>query len=784
MKPPRVVKSLRHWRGSPIAIALAGVALLAGVVFSHIEIRTDMTDFLPRGRSDAARLMLDELRSGAATGLIILGIEGAPVDALARISRNMTGALDRSGQFALVSNAGGDLAGSADQQVLFRHRYLLSSVTTPEAFTVPMLRDDMRHLLRGLQSSAAPLLQQFGTADPPGAFLAIARAWAGASKVRSVHGVWFAPERDRALILARTRAGGMDIAGQDAVYAAIRQAFAVAEPGNARLLTAGPAVFAREAAHDMRADVETLSIASTILVAALLLWRFRSPWVIGVIAVPVVLGIAAAALVVQIAFGFVHGVAVGFGMTMLGVTVDYPVLLVGHRKQGEAAPATLRRIGQAFTLSVITAALGLTGMLFSGFPGLSQLGCFSIIGILVAASVTRWILPRLIVAADLAPVEAGDPASLLRIERLRAWRIWGLGACVVAGAILFVMGGPRWEHELAALSPVPRVALALDAELRGELGAPDAMSIALVREANAEAVLRKQETLLPVLDALVAEGVLGGVEIAARYLPSAATQLARRDGLPAPDVLATHVTESQEGLPFRTGVFQPFVDDVAASRTMSPLLPSDITGGLIAARLQPLLFQRGPDWYGVIAPSELRQPECFATAMRQAGAVYVDVTAEANAIVAEYTGTAWRWLGLGALAALVAIAVGLREPQRVVRVAGAIAGAVLMTVAVLTAAGVRLSLIHIVSLQFVAGVGLDYALFFARRQLDAEERARTLRTLVTCNAMTVLTFGLLALCRTPLLRQIGVTVVIGALAAFVFAFLFAGQRPNVAVEAP
>ena len=297
----------------------------------------------------------------------------------------------------------------------------------------------------------------------------------------------------------------------------------------------------------MRGDVETLSIASTILVAALLLWRFRSPWVLGVIAVPVVLGIAAAALVVQIAFGFVHGVAVGFGMTMLGVTVDYPVLLVGHRKQGEAAPATLRRIGQAFTLSVITAALGLTGMLFSGFPGLSQLGCFSIIGILVAASVTRWVLPRLIVAADLAPVEAGDPASLLRIERLRAWRTWGLGACVVAGATLLVMGGPRWEHELAALSPVPRAALALDAELRGELGAPDAMSIALVREANAEAVLRKQETLLPVLDALVAEGVLGGVEIAARYLPSAATQLARRDGLPAPDVLATRVAGEPGG---------------------------------------------------------------------------------------------------------------------------------------------------------------------------------------------------------------------------------------------
>jgi predicted exporter len=216
---------------------------------------------------------------------------------------------------------------------------------------------------------------------------------------------------------------------------------------------------------------------------------------------------------------------------------------------------------------------------------LLQLCSFSIFCFLFASSVTFWVLPRLVVAVVLAPVEVGEPAILLRIEGLRAWRTWGFGACVVAGAGLLVVGGPRWEYELAALSPVPRAALALDAELRGELGAPDAVSIALVRDVNAEAVLRKQETLLPVLDALVAEGVLGGVEIAARYLPSAATQLARRAGLPAPDALATRVKESQEGLPFRTGAFQPFIDDVAASRTMSPLRPSDITDALIAARL-------------------------------------------------------------------------------------------------------------------------------------------------------------------------------------------------------
>jgi len=66
------------------------------------------------------------------------------------------------------------------------------------------------------------------------------------------------------------------------------------------------------------------------------------------------------------------------------------------------------------------------------------------------------------------------------------------------------------------------------------------------------------------------------------------------------------------------------------------------------------------------------------------------------------------------------------------------------------------------ALQLVAGVGLDYALFFARRQLDEEERARTLRTLTTCNAMTLLSFGLLLFRRTPVLHSIGATVAIGA----------------------
>jgi len=772
----------RRWRGLPIIVAFAGAVLAAFLVLSQVTIRTDMSEFLPPGRTPVARLMLQQFRSGAATSMVMLAVEGAPPAALARISRSMTAALDRSHLFMFVSDGDASLVGSDTEQVLLRYRYLLSPAVTPQAFSVPALHADMGRLLRGLESSAAPLVSQFGLVDPPGAFLALLRQWIGASQVRSVDGVWFAPHRDRALIVLRSRAQGMDLEGQQRAQAAIEAAFANADPGGAHLLSAGPAVFAREAADTMRGDVTMLSIASTVLLAALLFWRFRSVWVLLLVAVPVTLGIAAAALAVQVLFGFVHGVAIGFGVTMLGITLDYPVLLVGHRKLAEPAADTLRRIGQAFRLAVCSAALGLTGMLFTGIPGLSQLGCFSVVGLVVAAGVTRWLLPHLIVAADLAPVSAGDPAHLLRVEHLRAWRGWVAAVCVAAVAGLVAAGGPRWQTNLAALSPVPPEAMNLDAALRRELGAPDTVLMGLVQGASVQDVLQQEEDLVPTIDALVSRNVLAGAELAARYLPSARTQLARRAMLPDAAALSARVAQAQTGLPFRPSAFQPFVDAVAASRALPPLLSADVAAPLFRARIDALLYSHDGVHYGLITPIELHDPAAFAAALRRSNGRFVDMADEMNRLVADYTGTAWRWFAIGGASALAVIAAGLRSPRRVLAVAAAILAALLTTVAILTAIGTELSLIQVVSLQLVAGVGLDYALFFARRQLDQEERARTLRTLVTCNAMTVVTFGVLALCRTPLLRQIGLTVAIGAVLALVFAFLFAGVLPRDSQE--
>ncbi|MBS0561254.1 MAG: hypothetical protein JSR21_14500 [Proteobacteria bacterium] len=339
---------------------------------------------------------------------------------------------------------------------------------------------------------------------------------------------------------------------------------------------------------------------------------------------------------------------------------------------------------------------------------------------------------------------------------------------------LAARGGPEVAHDLAALSPVPAQALADDAALRAAMGAPDTGLVGVVRGADAQAVLEREEALLPALDRLRAEGAIGGAQAAALLLPSAAAQRARQAALPADAELAARVAAASDGLGFRADAFAPFLRDVSAARTAAPLTPEDVSPPLLRARLAALLPHDAAGWFGLILPVEVRDPARFAAAMRDGGAEALDLGGEANALVARVTETAWRWLGIGAAAALAALLIGLRDARMTARVAASVAGAVLVTLALLTVAGARLTLLHIVALQFVCGIGLDYALFFARRRLDAEERARTLMTLFLCNAMTVGSFAMLALCRTPLLRQIGATVAVGALAALALSFLWVG----------
>ena len=785
--------------GFRLAAALLLLALLGVALTRLVPLRAEMTDLLPPGGSPAAEFLLEELRSGAATTLLLAGIEGAPEPELARISLAMGQRLRDSGLFAFIGNGTLDLSPEEEARI-FRYRYLLGEAD----FAPETLRKGLTGLLEMLRSAISPVMARYGFADPTLHFFRLLQGWLGQSQVQQRHGAWFAGDAQpaRALLVARSRASGLDTEAQAAAVAAIQAAFAAARPGPARLLLSGPGVFGAEAARAIRADVELISLCSGLLVLGFILVRYRSALVLLAVAVPLLAGSLAGLAAVGLVFGAVHGAAFGFGMTMLGVVVDYPLLLLAGRRAGEAPAAAARRLRPVLGLAAGTAALGLTGMLASGFPILAQLGLFGAAGLLAGLAATL-LLPWLLGGA--VPEPRPLPAPLARaLAGLRGRRVALLLPALALLAL--ILAPPRWEEDLARLSPVPAAQLRLDEELRAQLGAPDVQGLIAVSGPDAETVLQRAEAVERALAPLQAAGTLRGLESPVRFLPSAATQRARQAALPQPEAIRPALLAAAQGLPFRPEAFAPFLAALSESRALPVLGVADLAElPLLAARLGPLLGplpQPRQGWQGLVIPQGLRDP----AALRQAlaglppeGLLWVEIKAEMAAIIDAATLRALLWCGLGGLAVLLLLALALpapaptpamaarpaarqflARPLAALRVALPILAALLATLAALSLLDQRLTPFHLAALLLAAGVAIDYALVFGTLAGQSPDDAnRTLAAVFNCTMTTLLTFGLLAFCQTPILRGIGLTVALGASAGFLLALMLA---PRAAPE--
>lgn len=770
-------------RRSPLHLALVlliSLAFAAGTLIL-IPLRTDMAGFLPAGHDSGTRFLMREVREGIASSFITVAIEGQSTAEPARISREMRATLSRNPRFSAVLNGSFTVDESESlNKLLLNYRYLLAPDPQTRIFTPEHLSQAFENTLDGLESAAEPLIRRFALRDPTGAFPSTLKQFQPEIQARLIDGVWFAPGRSsedpRALLLLRTRANGMNFAEQKDMPKAIRQAFEATQPKEAHLLLSGPAVLAVRSANVMRGDIHLISLASVVIVASILFWRFRSFWVLAAIGAPFFISLTVAVIVVRLIFGSVHGISFGFGMTMLGVSLDYPVLLIGHRDHGEGPQATLRRIGPSLRLAALTASLGLSGMILCGLPGLAQLGVFAAVGLLTSAAVTLLLMPRLIVAADLAPTTSGPSPTLEKLEGFRRWR--SLSLVPVLGAVgLLLIHPPKLVTDLTALGPVSPSDRALELELRRELGTPDSSKLFAVHAGSAEELLEREETLQPLFKELIERGALSGIQDAAQILPSTTLQRLRQNVLPASRDLRQSVAKAQEGLPFKPNSFEPFVTDLETARQLVPLTPPMLAGTPLNDALSPLLLERKDGWWGLILPKDVRDMSRIRDALTgQPDVLVMDLNEKLQELTAYHTRQTFLWSATGIAAAVLILLAVFRDLRRLTKVLVSVGTVLVILPTILVLRHEPLSLVHVVAIQFVAGVALDYALFFARPQLDRAERARTIRTLVTCNIMTVLTFGCLAFCHTRLLSEIGLTISIGAALSLGFCFIIAGQR--------
>jgi len=366
----------------------------------------------------------------------------------------------------------------------------------------------------------------------------------------------------------------------------------------------------------------------------------------------------------------------------------------------------------------------------------------------------------------------------------RAWHFlahlprprWVPWAVAVAGVLVVVFApGKFWQNDLSALTPIPKAELQRDARLRAELGAPDVRYLLVLRAPTEEGVLVLSEGVAPRMRRLVAKHAVDGFELPSRFLPSAATQKARQAKLPGAAQLQAALQRAMEGLPFRAGVFAPFVADVEAARTLPPLTPEKFEQSPLGARLESMLVQQGGGWVGLGTLSGVNDLAAFGALTKATGGMVhlLDLKTSTESLVMAYRHRILIALGIAALLLCVAVTLALRSLRRAVHVLGPMTLATLLVLVVLRACGIPLSLFHLVSLTLAAGLGLHYALFFERRTGDEREDLRTLHATLVCVASALLVFGVLALSSVPVLRAIGLTVALGVAFHFTLSVLMA-----------
>ncbi|MDP1650550.1 MAG: MMPL family transporter [Rubrivivax sp.] len=769
-----------------LAVLLCWLALVAaaGWQISRTTFTADLSAFLPANPDAQQRVLIEQLGSGVPARTLLIGIDGGETKARADASRALAAKMRAGGLFEQVNN--GERSDWQDiGEWLVEHRYQLSPAIDAQRFTAAGLRDGIEETLSLLGTPAGNALKPLLERDPTGETQRIAESLIPSSAPRSDEGVWASRQGERALLVAITRAAGSDLDALAAAITQVREAFAQVAPQGLELKVSGAPVFAVDSRAQIESEVRWLATAGTLLLSTLLLAAFASLPALGAALLPVLTGVLAGITAVSLGFGGVHGITLGFGATLIGEAVDYAIYFLIQSRQG-GWRQWLRSGWPTVRLGLLTSMCGFGALVFSGFPGLAQLGVFTVAGLLGAALATRFVMPVLMPEGARGQglrrqLGRLGQAAVTWLPRLR----WPLVVLGVAAAGLLAARGDLWRAELSSLSPISSEALALDASLRADLSAGDARSLVVVQAADIESTLRLAEAAGARLEPLLDSGVIGGWDSVTRWLPSGAMQRERLSHLPDAAALRAALAEATRDGPLKAGRLEPFIADVQRARQQAPITHASLRGTSQASIVDALMLRRADGtWVALLPLQPTAGGGIDSAAVAQAlqglpGTQLLEIGPALTHLYERYLREAQVQALLGAAGVVLLMALALRSWRRLLAVCQPLVLAVLLTMGTLALLEVHLGILHLVGLLLVVAVGSNYALFFNMLQRDGRADSDTLASLLLANLTTVLSFGLIAMSQIPALAAIGRVVAPGALLALVLSAAFAPRQAKV-----
>jgi len=529
-----------------------------------------------------------------------------------------------------------------------------------------------------------------------------------------------------------------------------------------QLLRAGVVLHATAAAQQAHFEISLIGSGS-LLCCLLLTWAvFRNFKALRLILLSLCAGALVALSLTWLIFDRLHALTLVFGASLIGVAVDYGVLVMAqHLNDSESPGQRFRRLLSPLALVLIAPALAYLGLLLMPFPGMRQMACFAVSGIIGAwLSIMLWY-PYLLPSS--LPVTKFATRLMQALQHWPRWRATRAQCSVAALAVVAIGMGIaqlKANDDIRSLVNTDPELWREQIEVSKTLELPSPAQLFLITGATPEEVLQHEEALLAKLAPLIASGKLTGYDAISRWLPSQQRQQAAQQAQQT-------LTDARAALAKELELPDDWTD---VPRT-APLTADEWLAQPATASLRYLWQGRSEHdgrYSSIVLLKGLRNADTthqLAT-FSNAHIQWVDKTAEVSSLMGRYR----TLLSTVLIAAYVLVPLALSAffRRRTWRVIMPSLLATLGTLAIMGYAGLPLQLLNVLTLLLVFGMGIDYGLFLVAQKSDA----RAFLAICVAALLTLLAFGLLAASSTPALRTIGLTTALGISLAWLFTPLF------------
>jgi predicted exporter len=763
---------------------LAAVLGMGAYCATRLELSTNITNFMPAdGRAELA-VLASQLADSELTRTMILTLGARDIDVAVAAAGELARAMRVHPQVATV-RTGMDPGQMEELYRLYfpsRLRFLsdrpeqeIPQLVSPEA-----LRARARTLRDQLSLPSATLLKRVIAEDPLGAFERILQGLRAHGPLLRIRDGQFVSRDGRfAVLFLASKASAFESRAQAQLLDDLRRSFAeIAQRrgGGLVLEEAGANRFAVATERRMRRDVALISAVAFVGVAVVFLAFLRSLHFFVLAVIPPLTGILTAATATHLVFGRVDGLTLAFGASLIGVAIDYSIHVIDHHRLDPETPpeALVRRLRPALCLGALTTMASFAGLVLTSFPGFREIGFFAMTGVGASLVVTLVVLPGLLHRRGGAPV----PALASRVAKdlgdvVRAWvgNRRALAALPLACAVASLFLWPRLHFvddlsRLMALDPALR---AEEDRVRERVAGVDQGRVVVALGADPEAAVALNDRVAERMEAARSQGVLADFRSLHAFLRSRELQERNLRALDSIPDLADRVEDAFAAEGFRREALAPFresldgpappVIDAAALRA-SPL------EGLLA----PLLLDLGDRFAALTHLRGVASPEGLDAALAGLESVHVfDQRSFLNEIYREFRITTLEQTGVGTVLVVLVLGAYYRRWRPVLV---ALVPSLLVVVALLcifAASGVETNLLHVVSLNIVMGMGVDFGVYMVESDGGGRRFDATMLSLLLCCLTTVFAFGTLAISAHPALRAIGVTMGLGTLLSFAFA---------------